>query len=117
MLEEVKTTAVETVAGAAVAAGAASAVPIVPNSRVPDRTADTPAAANLLLIPLDKQPTSSFTLLLVRVIFTPTCVNVKRKMRKNRVLISSRAACVAITSGVEIHFAAAVTRSYPCGYA
>jgi hypothetical protein len=59
--EDVRTTAVETGAGAAVAAGAASAVPEIPNSKVPDRTADAPAAANLLLIPLDKPPTSSFT--------------------------------------------------------
>lgn len=72
MLVEVRTTAVETGAGAACAAGAASAVPVIPISRVPDRTADAPAAAHLLLIPLDKLPTSSFTLLLGRLIFTPT---------------------------------------------
>jgi hypothetical protein len=45
---------------------------VIPISRVPDRTADAPAAANLLLIPLDKLPTSSFALLLGRLIFTPT---------------------------------------------
>jgi hypothetical protein len=61
VVDDVRTTGVETVADAAETAGAASAVPVIPNSRVPDRTADVPTAANLRRIPRDKPPTSPFS--------------------------------------------------------
>lgn len=40
---------VATCAVGAAAAGAAEAVPLKPSMRAPDKTADTPSAANLLL--------------------------------------------------------------------
>lgn len=52
------TTCVDTVGATGVAAGAAWAVPVAPNSSAPDSTVAAPADASLLVTPRDKPPTS-----------------------------------------------------------